>query len=117
MSVLHELLRAVNINTRTQEFLTQEIRKMTAAVDALTAAVAAQTTVEASVVTLLQTLTSDLQAGIDANDLAAIQAATTAIQDGTAQLAAAVTANTPVPASSPTPPAASTTPSTPATGS
>lgn len=74
-----------------------------ASVDALTAAVAAETTVEGSIVTLLSQYAAQVQSGIDAGDMAAIQAATTQITANAATLSAAVAANTPAaPAPAPT---------------
>lgn len=70
------------------------------------AAVAAETTVEQSVITLLGTLSTDLQAAIAADDPAALQAVVDTITQNSAALAAAVTANTPAaptPVPSPTP--------------
>jgi pimeloyl-ACP methyl ester carboxylesterase len=63
-------------------------------VNALTLTVAAETTIEQSVVTLLQNLTAQLEAAIDAGDMTAIQAAATQITANTAALSAAVLANT-----------------------
>jgi hypothetical protein len=62
----------------------------------LQAAVAAETTVEQSVVTLLTTLSADLQAAIAAGDPAAIQAVADQITKNTTVLSNAVVANTPV---------------------
>jgi len=75
---------------------------MTQAMDNLTAAVNAEKTVEQSVITLLGTLSSELQAALTASGTPdpAIQSIADQITANTAALAAAVTANTPA---SPTP--------------
>ena len=69
--------------------------KIMATLADIQAAVAAERTVEDSVVTLLQTLSADLKAAIAANDPAAMQAVVDTIDQNTAALSAAVTANTP----------------------
>lgn len=68
------------------------------------AKLAAETTVEASVIALLQTLSADLKAAIAGNDPVALQAVADQIDQNSAALAAAVTANTPAaPAPAPAP--------------
>ena len=93
---LSELRRAV-VN------LTQRINQMTQAMDNLTAAVAAEKTVEDSVVTLLTTLASELQAALAASGTPdpAIQAVADQITANTTALAAAVSTNTPPPPPTP----------------
>jgi hypothetical protein len=86
--LLHEILS-------NQHFIISKLLKMDQSVIDLQAAVAAEQTVETGVITLLQQLTGQLQSGIDAGDLAAIQATTDQIKANTTALAAAVTANTP----------------------
>lgn len=78
-----------------QLFIIKKIHDMDKNVQDLIDAVTAETEVEKSVVTLLETLAGELQTGIDAGDLAAIQATTTQIKANTAVLAASVLKNTP----------------------
>lgn len=68
---------------------------MSQALDNLTAQVAAQEAVEASVITLLQTLKSELDAAISSGDDAAVQAIADKLGTDTQALSDAVTANTP----------------------
>lgn len=96
-SALHELNVKVEAIHQSLKSLHRKTDIMNASVNALTLAVANETTVEASVVTLLTNLAAQLQNGIDAGDLAAIQAATTQLTTNAATLSAAVVANTPTP--------------------
>ncbi len=64
----------------------------------LQAAVANETTVDQSVLTLLTTLAAEIAAASPTGDNPAIDAVVTTMQANAAALAAAVTANTPVPA-------------------
>lgn len=73
-------------------------------VQALTDEVARQTTITQSVLTLIQGLLTQIQTGIDAADLAAIQSAVTAFRANDDALAAAVPVSTPA---APTPAAGS----------
>lgn len=94
-----EYLEAIYSQNQTilenQLFIIKKIHDMDKNVQDLIDAVTAETEVEKSVVTLLETLAGDLQSGIDAGDLAAIQATTTQIKANTAVLAASVLKNTP----------------------
>jgi hypothetical protein len=82
--------------------LNKEIVIMATLVD-IQNAVAAETTVEQSVITLLGTISADLQAAIAANDPVAMQAVVDSLNTNAANLAAAVVANTPAPAPAPAP--------------
>ena len=67
------------------------------------AAVARETSVETSVVTLLQNISSQLQAALASNDPVAMQAVVDQLNTNAQTLADAVTANTPPPAPEPAP--------------
>ena len=88
--------------------LTQGQVKIMATLADVQAAVAAETTVEAGVITLLQTLSTDLTAAIAANDPVAIQAVVDSINANSTSLSAAVAANTPAAAAPVVPPVAPT---------
>lgn len=81
--------------------LYQEMTKMTPEVQALVQAVANETTVDQSILTLVQTMATQIAAVAD--NPAAVKAAVAQMQQNAAALSAAVTANTPAP----TPPAGS----------
>jgi hypothetical protein len=98
MSLFGWLVRTDQLILDSLTQLNRRFDVMTTALENLQAAVAAEATVEASVVTLLTTLSADLQSAIASNNPAAIQAVADQIAANTATLAAAVTANTPAPA-------------------
>lgn len=68
-------------------------------VQALIDAVTKDTTVEQSAITLMSQLFTEIQAGIDADDMNAIQQTLLNVQNNSTALAAAITANTPAPPS------------------
>lgn len=69
----------------------------------LQAAVAAETTIDQSVLTLLTTLSAEIQAASPTGDNPAIDAVVATMQANAATLSAAVTANTPAPPAAPAP--------------
>ena len=73
----------------------QEEAKMTGELQQLTDDIAAETTVEQSAITLLQGLAAQLKAA--AEDPAQVKALASQIEQNTAALSAAITANTPPP--------------------
>ena len=94
------LIYIAGVITGISIFIIYKLNKMSKVIDDLTAAVAAENTVIGSVETLLVTLNQELateiQALADAGvDTTALQAITDGITAKTAELAAAVTANTP----------------------
>ena len=70
-------------------------------VTALQTAVANETTLDQSVITLLNTLASELQAANDAGDQTTINSIVATMQQNATALAAAVAANTPAPVAAP----------------
>lgn len=111
-----------------QFFIIFKLKKMNKDVQALIDAVALETSLENSLITLFNTFLAQVQAGIDAEDLTAIQNTVTAVKQNQAALNAAIVAGTPaqsVPTApgnggtGTTPPPATTPPATtppPATG-
>ena len=73
-------------------------KKIMLDVTALQTAVANETTLDQSVITLLNTLASELQAANDAGDQTTINSIVATMQQNATALAAAVAANTPAPA-------------------
>lgn len=101
---------------QTQQYILQELKRMSTAANALdaqianlTADVAAETTVEQSAITLINGIPTLIAnavaaaqaAGATPAELAALTALGTSITNSSAGLAAAVTANTPAPAAPP----------------
>lgn len=78
------------------ELLQQQENTYMATLQDITDAVTAQTTVDNSIITLLSSVVTQLNAAIALNDPVAVQAVVNSIQANTASLAAAVLANTPV---------------------
>jgi hypothetical protein len=103
MNLFGWLLRTDQQILDSLQSLNRRLDAMTTALENLQTAVAAEATVEASVVTLLTTLSADLQSAIASNNPAAIQAVADQITANTATLAAAVTANTPAAPAAPAP--------------
>ncbi len=75
--------------------ITEGITTMATVLEDLVKAVADERTVTASAIALLQGLKGMLDAAIAANDMTAVQSAVDSLHAGQAELAAAVTANTP----------------------
>lgn len=75
--------------------LSRKVDAIMATLADVQAAVAAENTVAQSVVTLLQSLSAQLQAAIAGNDPVALQGLVDSINTQAATMAAAVTANTP----------------------
>jgi len=78
------------------DLLQQQENTYMATLQDITDAVTAQTTVDNSIITLLSSVVTQLNAAIALNDPVAVQAVVNSIQANTASLAAAVLANTPV---------------------
>lgn len=76
-------------------------KKIMLDVTALQTAVANETTLDQSVITLLNTLASELQAANDAGDQTTINSIVATMQQNATALAAAVAANTPAPVAAP----------------
>ena len=91
----------INGDPRTQEILQllQQIKHkmegITVSLDALTTAVTENTNASDSVIVLINGLVTQLQAALAGNNPAAVQALVDQIQGNTAELAKAVTDNTP----------------------
>jgi hypothetical protein len=77
------------------DLLLVKVNPMSKSVDDLVAVVAAEKTVIDSTSTLLDQLFAQVQAGVDAGDIAKVQQAVTDLQAQKAELVAAVVRNTP----------------------